>query len=189
MGRPWSLTEDMMDACVKLAFGPRKLGIRETAKMVGISEESTTRVLRTYTLVNEDNTDELAKRVSTRDITMRQVNWAYEYHGKPIPKDFEARVQAAARGVAFPEEQQKDGQAKEKAETDNVLVLCERINALGRAVSDGLTEKTASVLAKEIAAAVKESVEVATDLILKEMEKQTEYLDKIAYNTKKLKKG
>lgn len=192
-----SVRESQMDLCVKYAFGPQKLSATKTAEKIGISRHSVQRVLRAYTLVGNGETDALVEGVASSDLSINHVKWAYSYYGIEVPADFDSRVQAALRGTMFAEkkdkteekEQTEEKTSKEKTGQDNLVVLCDRINALGRAVSDGLTEKTASVLAKEIATAIKDSMAVATDLILAEMAKQTEHLEKIAYNTKKLKKG
>ena len=175
-----------MDQIIKLAFGPRKMMAKDIQDEMGIDRSSISSVIRAYNFVGEGNVDYIAEKLACGSITKRAVLWAFDYYGKAVPDDLKARVAAKKRGDSFypvPET------AQEKTNDDNLVVLCDRLNALGRAVSDGLTEKTASVLAKEIAKAITESVAVATDVIMAEMAKQTEHLEKIAYNTKKLKKG
>ncbi len=69
-----------------------------------------------------------------------------------------------------------------------MAVLCGRLNALGRALSDCLTEETASKLTDKIVSAIaqlRDSVNANADNCLAEMKKHTEILHRIEFNTKK----
>lgn len=183
-----TLNEAVMDQIVKFAFGPQKLSLKQTAEKTGVSEDSVRRVLKAYTLVGNGEEDEIIDRVASRDMSMNHVTWAYNYYGYSLPEGIEARVTAKLRGESFTQETEEKPKT---TEGENLLVLCERINAIGRALSDCLTESTAAKLTDKITVALKEgqaSANANADMILAEMKKQTELLQRIEMNTKKLRR-
>lgn len=186
MGRPvgGGLKDDVMDLCVKYAFGPQKCTVKQTAEKCGISEDSVRRVLKAYTLVGEGGVDALIEQVASRDMSIGHVIWAYNYYGMELPKDFDARLTAKQRGDSFT----GDAEQKPATDGDNLLVLCGRINAIGQALSDCLTEATAAKLTDKLCEKLTELHDDANanaDTLLQEMKKQTELLQRIEYNTKK----
>ncbi len=176
------ITPAEMDLIIKLAFGPRKMSATAIGEQLGVHHSNICGVIRAYTLVGNDDIEDIVDKLASKKITMNAVEWAFDYYGKAIPEDLQARVEAKRRGVvAFPEEETSE---QKKTGDDNLLVLCERLNMLGQAISECLTENTAAALARMATDAINSNA----DLLLSEMKKQTEILQRIEYNTKKLSK-
>lgn len=191
-------TPAKMDEVIKYMLGPRKMSSTEAGEITGLAPATCVRITNVYKRAAVDDTEEMAEYLTKNTVGPKTIAWAYECYGKEVPPDLAARVQAKKRGDLFeekpaekPEEKPKE-KPKQDTNAENLIVLCDRINAIGKALSDCLTEETAGKLAGRlvdaIGALVKESSANA-DNILAEMQKQTELLQKIVYNTKKLNKG
>ena len=180
------LKREQLDTLIKYAFGPRKMPLKDACEMAGVGFSTGQKIATTYRLVGNDQVDELIGYVARNDVAIATVAWAFDYHGKEMPTDYEARLIAKKRGEEFnentPTEEQK------QADADNIAVLCGRLNALGKALSDCLTEETASKLTDKLVSILTDIANNANanaDNILKEMQKQTDILHRIEFNTKK----
>lgn len=166
------------DKVIKLAFGARKMSQEQISKEMGFSEETIRRVIKTYTLVKNDDIQALVESVGRNTTSQDNIKWAYDYHAKEIPADFWPRVDAVLKGIQYTEPVPEDTAEKAKAETaeKNLELLISKLNSIGCSVCECLTAEQASVFTKQIT----DSINANFDILLQEQRKQTGYLESIS---------